>query len=649
MKQNRLIAALGAVLLLLPTLAGCAQNPGQTSSSSPSASPYETSEVSIQWDEATATKITLSGGTAQFGSSAVSVDGGVITIQTAGDYLISGELTDGQIVVDAGKEDTVRLILSNASISCSDSAAIYARQAGQTVVLLASGTQNTLSDGADYTYAEGEDEPDAALFAKDDLTIAGEGALQVTGNYNNGIGTKDNLVIQGGSLAIAAANDGLRGQDSVTVLGGEISIDAGGNGIRSNNDEDPEKGWISLLGGDFTITAGQDGIQAETNLTISGGTYAITTGGGAESVGHTSGGDPPAAQPGRQGEAGTPPAKPQGDAALSGESASLPSLPAPMASPTLEDSSASDSCKGLKAGSSLAVTGGDFQLDCADDAVHTNGDLTVESGAFTISTGDDGFHADGALTINGGTISILQSYEGLEGSTVEINGGDIQLTASDDGVNAAGGSDGDNWDSFRADGSHFVRITGGTLWVDAQGDGLDSNGGLYLDGGTVLISGPTGNGNGALDYDGECLVTGGVLLAAGSSGMAQGPSASSNQNSLMITFLESQAAGTLVNLSDSQGRSILTFAPSKAFQSLVISSPELVQGEEYTLSTGGSCEDGQNGYYGSGVYTGGTKLCQVTLSDTMTTISSDGTVLSGNMGGGFVAGRGNRGQRPANG
>ena len=185
--------------------------------------------------------------------------------------------------------------------------------------------------------------------------------------------------------------------------------------------------------------------------------------------------------------------------------------------------------------------------------------------------------------------------------------------------------------------------------MDAQGDGLDSNGGLYLDGGTVLISGPTGNGNGALDYDGECLVTGGVLLAAGSSGMAQGPSASSNQNSLMITFLESQAAGTLVNLSDSQGRSILTFAPSKAFQSLVISSPELVQGEEYTLSTGGSCEDGQNGYYGSGVYTGGTKLCQVTLSDTMTTISSDGTVLSGNMGGGFGVGRGNRGQRPANG
>lgn len=176
-------------------------------------------------------------------------------------------------------------------ISCSDSAAIYARQAGQTDVLLASGTQNTLSDGADYTYADGEDEPDAALFAKDDLTIAGEGALQVTGNYNNGIGTKDNLVIQGGSLAIAAANDGLRGRDSVTVLGGEISIDAGGDGIRSNNDEDPEKGWISLLGGDFTITAGQDGIQAETNLTISGGTYAIATGGGAESVGHTSGGD----------------------------------------------------------------------------------------------------------------------------------------------------------------------------------------------------------------------------------------------------------------------------------------------------------------------------------------------------------------------
>ena len=368
MEQNRLIAALGAVLLLLPTLAGCAQNPGQTSSSLPSASPYETSEVSIQWDEATATKITLSGGTAQFGSSAVSVDGGVITIQTAGDYLISGELTDGQIVVDAGKEDTVRLILSNASISCSDSAAIYARQAGQTVAGWQAEPKTPFPTGQTTWMPRERDEPDAALFAKDDLTIAGEGALQVTGNYNNGIGTKDNLVIQGGSLAIAAANDGLRGQDSVTVLGGEISIDAGGNNLRQQRRE-PGKRLDFPFGRGLHHhrRAGRHSGGNQSHHLWRHLRHHHRGRGGIRSGTPRRGSSGSPAR--RQGEAGTPPAKPQGDAALSGESASLPSLPAPMASPTLEDSSASDSCKGLKAGFSLAVTGGgDFQLDCADDA-----------------------------------------------------------------------------------------------------------------------------------------------------------------------------------------------------------------------------------------------------------------------------------------
>ena len=247
MKHNHIFAALAGSIAVCTALTGCA-----------SAAP----DVNAEQTAAAAATITLNGGSASVQGKGAAVQGTVITISDAGTYRITGTLDDGQIVIDAGKDDAVTLVLDNANISCSNSAGIYAKQAGTTTLLLQDGTQNSVSDAAQYAYPDGGDEPDAAIFAKDDLTIAGSGTLTVTGSFNNAIGSKDNLLIESGTLIVTAANDGLRGRDSVTITDGNFTIDAQGDGIKSNNDEDAEKGWITLSGGVYQITAGNDGIQS---------------------------------------------------------------------------------------------------------------------------------------------------------------------------------------------------------------------------------------------------------------------------------------------------------------------------------------------------------------------------------------------------
>ncbi|MDD2956292.1 MAG: carbohydrate-binding domain-containing protein [Oscillospiraceae bacterium] len=669
-------------LSLCTALAGCAPGAGPASSSassspntsSPSSSSssapdhssaaagYSQEDLDSSWDSSAVS--VLLGGTSDEGGAGVDISGSTVTISQAGTYLLSGSLADGQIVVDAGKDDLVRLVLNGVDAACSSSAPLFVKQAEKVVLILAQGSENSFSDGSDYVFEDGEDEPNAAIFSKDDLTVTGSGSLTVSGNYNSGITSKDSLVITGGTLQVTAVNHGIRGKDSVSILDGVFAIESGNDGIKSNNDTDADAGWVRVDGGSFTIVSGGDAIQAETDLTVTGGEFTVTSGGGADNAaphtfaGNMGGkgmGDPPArpnrTAPGEADAAATAtPIAPSGatDAKVA------PEETAAETDSSAADDAAIDSFKGLKAGSSLSISGGNFILDCADDAVHANGNADISGGVFTIDTGDDGFHSGETLSISGGEIEIVRSYEGLEGSSVDLSGGSVALVSSDDGINAAGGNDASQaagpfgGDQFGG-GSHEIRIRGGFISVDASGDGVDSNGSIYQTGGTLLVSGPTNSGNGAFDYDSVCEISGGVAAVSGSSGMAQSPSSTSSQASLTVVYSSVQPGGTLASLTDSQGNLILAFAPVKDYQSLVITAPSLAQGESYSLFAGGSCSgNGFSGLYEEGEISGASQLCTVTLTDLSTRISDSGAAVSGGMGGmgGMGGGRGGRGSAP---
>lgn len=559
---------------------------------------YEDEDVDASYDEAAATQITLNDGDTE-AVDGVTVDGQTVTITQEGTYVVSGSLSNGQLVVNVDKEAKVHLIFNGVTITNDSGAAVVVEQAEKVITTLASDTTNTLTDGSDYVLADGETEPDAVFYSKEDLSINGEGKLVVTGNYSNGIRSKDDLVLAGGTYEITAKNNAIKGKDSVSILAGQYTLTTEeGDGIQANNTEDTAKGYVAIDGGTFTIQSGRDGIQAETNLSSQNADITIQTADGAQS----------------------------------------------------QSISTDESYKGLKAGGAMVISSGTYTIDSADDSLHANDTITISGGTLTANSGDDGIHADNELTINDGEISIEQSYEGLEASVINIAGGTTQVVSSDDGVNAGGGSDTDEstglfgQDSFGgqpgggdvADDSKEVNITGGTLVIDAEGDGLDSNGNVTMSGGTAIVNGPTSGGNGALDYNGTFEITAGVLLAAGTADMAMNVS-DGTQQSVAITFDQSQAADNLVTLLDSDGNTIVSYAPSKNYQHVVISTPDLTD-SSYTLVSGGS-NDGEStfGYYAGGNVSEGTELGTLPVTDTIVNLTQSGETASSNQmgGGGF--------------
>ncbi|MTD38861.1 carbohydrate-binding domain-containing protein [Erwinia sp. CPCC 100877] len=609
MKKGRLTVALTTLVLLL---FGCRQpnSVQQTDSTNTSSSTqvtavkktqqtetkygsYDENDFDDSYDESAATKITLNNTSAAIDGTGADVKDGILTITAGGTYVLKGEFK-GQVKINANDED-VHLVLNNATITNETSSAIYVEQAKKVVATLVNGTKNTLTDGANYSFANaGETEPDAVFFSKDDLTINGSGALTVIGNYSNGIRSKDDLVITAGTINVTAKNNALKGKDSVSIAAGDFTLKTTeGDGIQANNAEETDKGWVAIDGGTFSIESGNDGVQAETNLSIATAKMTIKTAGGYsdQSVDTTA------------------------------------------------------SYKGLKASGNILIDDGTFSINTADDAVHSNAAVTINNGKLTIDTGDDGMHADTDLLINNGQITVNNSYEGLEGATVTIKDGTIAVKAADDGINAAGGSDGaategafgaDAFGEPGGDSTKFIEIASGTTYVAAEGDGVDSNGDIRMTGGTLVVNGPVSEGNGALDYDGAFTIDGGVFVASGSSGMAMSASDSSSQASVSLYFDETQKADTLINFKNAAGETIVSIAPKKEFSHLAVSSPNLKVGDTVTVATGGT-DDGseQNGLYTNGSYTDGTKLTQISIAEILTSVDQTGAQVSANqMGGG---------------
>lgn len=396
---------------------------------------YSQEDLNTSWDKSNSTMITLNGSDATVDGSGANYSDGKVNITSSGTYVLSGKFT-GQVYIDAGDSAVVRLVLNKAEITSESGPAIYAADGKKVILTLADSTTNTLSDTSTYTFADGEDEPDATLFIKNDLVINGSGSLKIDANYKTAIKTKD----------------------------------------------------------------------------------------------------------------------------------------------------------------TLAIISGNFDIKSVDNAVRAKDELTVESGTFKINATGKGFTSDGELNVYGGDIDIENSEEGLEGLTVEIYGGNIDITATDDGINARTKYDDSISESEKEMLSNQdqegveVRIAGGVVNINASGDAIDSNGDFYIERGETYVNGPTNDGNGTLDYNGEAKISGGVYVGVGTSGMFQTFSEDSSQNFINVYYDSTQAAGTAITLSDDSQSNLMEFVSEKEFSTAVISLPSIEKGKTYTLKTGDTQE-----------------------------------------------------------
>ena len=456
----------------------------------------------LTWDSSSEVTIDLSNPTATDG---VTVSDGVITITKAGNYKLTGTY-EGQIKVEAADSDMVRLILNNATITNSTGAAINVVEADEVVIYTASGTTNTVSDGSSYSDTA-SCSPDAAIYSKSDLTLAGEGTLKVEGKYEEGIHTSDGLVIASGTLEVNAANTGIKGKDYVDILDGTITVTATKDGIKATNDTDGNRGWVRLSGGTVNISAGDDGFKAERVLEISGGTLNITK-----------------------------------------------------------------ANEGIEA-QYINILDGTVNVTSSDDGINASYSTTSTS-----STGTE--------SASTSTTQTTQTAQGGQAGQAPAGG---QAPSGTMGQPPAGGGAGGG---MGGGGGTFevvdatINISGGTVTVNANGDGIDSNGTATLSGGTVIVNGPFTGGNTSLDTNGDLLLNGATVTAANSGDMFEAPSTNSTSGYVKISNVSNLSAGTTVQVTDSSGNVVANYKVANSSTTLIlVSSSKITKGESYTVYT----------------------------------------------------------------
>ena len=583
----------------------------------------------------------------------ITVNGNTVCIQQGGTYRISGTLSNGQLLVTGTEK--VRLYLDGAEITNENGPALLCLNEKRTILSLAKGTKNTLADGKNYQTAtvDTQEIDPCAVYAQDKLTINGSGTLTVQGNCRDGIVCKDDLKLVGGTLDVQAAEDGIKGKDCVAMLGAEVNVSAGNDGIKSTESGDDTKGFLQLDSGTAHITAGGDCFQAETLVAVQGGTYTLTsdgsftradTGENASAKGiHCSGdillnggtlnitttGEVAASthddfgggMPGGDfggGNGGNPPEMPDGAPSdmpqftqTAGTTTAENESTETESAATTADTASDASSKGLKCGGTLTCSGGSCTIQSTDHAVHCAGSAVLSGTDMTITSDNKGISVHGDLEISGGDICIQQCTEGIESKAeMTISGGSIRiLAASDDGLNTGGTT-----------GSHAMTITGGYLYICADGDGVDSNGTLEMSGGTLLVCGPTSGGDGSLDFETDMTYSGGTLLALSSRGMMEYP-----ESGCLVATNCSAEAGDLVAIVDGDGNVVAVLRSPKAVSD-VICGIGSSSADDYQIITGGTYDGDLNedGFGTGGTISGGTS------------VTANGG--SGSMGGGMPAG-----------
>ena len=547
-------------------------------------------DKNTDYDDSDAITVRLDGDTAAASDKSVIIDGGSVTITKDATHIISGNLTNGTVTVNAPESAKLQLVFNGVSIKSSTGAALLIVEADKVFVTLADGTENRLENGGEF--AENEFNVDGAVFSKQDLTFNGSGSLTVTSPAGHGIVCKDDLVFTGGNYSVTSASHGIEANDSVRAVGSCFAIEAGKDGVHAENNDDEALGFFYSANASFDITAEGDGISAAASLTVDGGSYALTCGGGSENGTKVSsdgwGGFPGGM--GRPGDMGRP-----GGMGSPGDMGSPGGMGDFGQTDTTDESEDSTSMKGIKCAGDITVNAGTFTVNSADDSIHSNACVTVNGGTFKISSGDDGFHADDTLTISDCDAAILESYEGLEAEHIYVNGGSVTLKASDDGLNAAGGTDssgeggrdgmfGGMGGGMSGSSTGTIEISGGVLYVNASGDGIDANGSIVISGGHTTVVGPTQGDTATLDFDTSAEINGGVFIGTGAQGMAQ--TFSSSSQGLISVSVGSNSAGQLITVTDSNGNELLSYAPELSYQILIFSSPKLITGDSYTVNVG---------------------------------------------------------------
>ena len=529
-------------------------------------------DIQAEYDASKAVTVQLNGDTVTASSDAVRISGSTVILSQEATYIFSGTLNNGMIVVNAKDTAKIQIVFNGVTITSPTSAALYVLEADKVFLTLSPNTTNSLANGGSFVAID-ENNIDAVIFSKQDLTINGAGTLNVSSPVGHGIVCKDDLVITGGTYTVTSASHGLDANDSIRITNASITVNAGKDAIHSDNEEDAEKGFVYIECGTYVLSSAGDGISATSHLQICGGDFSIITGGGSENGEQKTSdnwGDF-----GGPGGGGRPP-MPRSTATVSATA----------------DNDSSSSIKGLKADVSILITNGSFVLDCADDAVHTNGSAYIQGGSFSIETGDDAFHADVKLCISGGTVNITESYEGLEALNVEVLGGEIRLVASDDGINAAGGNDASGTGGNRGDdgfggpggaSNGSIQIAGGSVYIKADGDGIDANGTLSITGGSVTVCGPTSGDTAVLDYDVSAGISNATFIGTGAMQMAQTISSSTQG---VLSIRGSGTAGTTITVADADGTVLISTTPEYAYQLIIISSPMIEKGKAYTVTAG---------------------------------------------------------------
>ncbi|PUB28002.1 uncharacterized protein DUF4353 [Promicromonospora sp. AC04] len=487
------------------------------------------------WDTSSETTVSLDGDSATVSGDGATADGSTVTITAPGTYRISGTLDDGQVVVSSEADGVVRLVLDDADITSSTGSAIAVTQADDVSVVLADGSSNSLTDASTYEDTS-EDAPNAALFSSDAMVISGTGSLNVTGRSNDGIASKDGLVIASGNITVTAVDDGVRGKDFLVVTGGTVDVDAEGDALKADNEdgtnEDGETvGYAALLGGTVTVTSGDDGVHAESDLVIDEATVTV-----------------------------------------------------------------SESVEGLEA-AHILVAGGTVDVTSSDDGFNAAGatstttddtaaaDDTAADDTTTDDTAADDTTTDAGTTSESGTTGEAPAGAPADGEMPAGGEPPASGTMPEGGAPQGGGGGGGGMPGEAA-GDYSLVVTGGDVTVDAGGDGLDSNGTLTVSGGNVTVFGPTNAGNGTLDSAGTFTVDGGTLLAVGTSGMLQTP-ADGSEGWVAATF-DTLSAGTELTVVDASGTVVAEVTLSKDTQSVVLASSDVTSGEEYTVQADGS-------------------------------------------------------------